>query len=201
VRCNKLCEDLLSNIGSYSEAWNVTNQSTVGEFGSLERAPAITTYCGLFGLCLDQQNVAQVMLSALFANVALLLAPPALTSALRSGRTLSKEEDAWMAKVPETSLKLILDRKLSFEEKWRRILLSVNIQGQELEEHRFRSQIQMIQMARTFDERSCVRMGQERTDPRLALGEITKFDHTTAPHQKQFARMLSEKLQHAQLMT
>lgn len=41
AKCKALCEDLLMNLAEFPKAWEIINNSSVGEFGSIERAPAI----------------------------------------------------------------------------------------------------------------------------------------------------------------
>lgn len=167
-RCRKLCEDLLGNLAEFPQAWEIINSSAIGEFGSLERAPAVACYTGLFGLQLGLPKVSELMLVALLSDLGLVCVPPQITRSLRSQRAMSVEEERQLHRVPETSLRAILSRKLSFDEKSRSILVSTYERAdgrgypKGINFEKLSVGAQLVRFAREFDRKTLFRLGAAR---------------------------------------
>lgn len=179
-RCGELCAELLSTLAEGGEAWKIVNNSAIGEFGSLERAPAIAAYCGIFGLRIGLADVDKLMLAALLSDIGLLTLPTSITRKIRSDtdETLSEIESASFRQYPQTSLDLILSRKLSIPENLRLWITSTRERAdgkgfpKGLAQDRLPIEPRLIAFCRDFDQRALVKMGKARIDPTDALHEL-----------------------------
>jgi hypothetical protein len=171
-RCRKLCEDLLGNLGAYPKAWEVINLSGVGEFGSVERAPAATAYTAIFGLHLEVKELTDLMIVALLGEIGLLCLPNALLAKLRDAVACGKDEAAQLNGVPELSLKVILDKKISLDEKWRKVLLRTRARADG--DLRVTEESQLLHLARLFDQKCVLRLGGQRAEPKVLLTELVE---------------------------
>jgi hypothetical protein len=88
-RCQLLAKDLLTSLASVSDAWDVVNNSSLGEFGSLERSPTIASYAGLTSLLSSLGDPVEVMIGAMLADVGMLQLSPRVTKKLREKGDLS----------------------------------------------------------------------------------------------------------------
>ena len=184
-KCRDLGSSLLMTLGEFGNAWDIVNNSTIGEFGSAERAPAIAAYAALFALQMDIPEIEEIMIAALLSDLGLLLLPPGASGKIRKGQpeTLSEDEQKEYRRYPQTSLDIVLSRKLPVNEKLRELLLSTHeradgkgfprgIQGRKLTEG-----AQLIQFCREFDRQTVVMMGRARVDreetrKKIILGEL-----------------------------
>jgi hypothetical protein len=173
-RCRRLCEELLANLSAYPKAWEVINLSSIGEFGSVERAPAVTAYCALFGIHLDIQGLPELMLVALLGETGLLHLPESLLDKLRTGVACSDPEKELLSQVPTLSLKVILDKKISLEDKWRKVLVRTRARADG--DARVTKESQLLHLARLFDQKSLLRVGGARGDPHQLLNDLIQAD-------------------------
>lgn len=199
-RCRKLCEDLMSNLAEFPRAWEIINSSSIGEFGSLERAPAIAAYVGIFGLQMELPKLSELMLVALLVDLGLIKISPAATKGLRRQESLGAEGSAQMKAVPEVSLKMILDRKLSLDEKSRSIMLSTyercdgkgypkGITGLKLS-----TGAQLVNLAREFDKGTLLQMGRMRREPLDVLREMLQAETPEAHYTGKFLAEALERI-------
>jgi len=200
--CRDLGSNLLMTLGEFGNAWDIVNNSTIGECGSAERAPAIAAYAALFALQMDLPDIEEIMTAALLADLGLLLLPPEVSKKMRVGSLddLTAEELNSYRGYPHHSLGMILSRKLPVGEKLRELLISTHeradgtgfprgITGRKLTEG-----AQLIQFCREFDRRTVVSMGQARVDreemrKKIILDELN--------HPARFSPVFSEKLKKA----
>ena len=181
--CRNLCAELLGTLAEFGNAWEIINNSTIGEFGSVERAPAIASYAALFSLQLGFENVSNNMLAALLSDLGLLFLPPGILKKIREGNldTLTAEERTQFQKYPLLSLDVILDRKLAIEEKLRTVITSVRerVDGKGFPKGLIDTKVpleaQMIQLSWQFDQLTLLRMGKARVaDPLEALRQLVR---------------------------
>ena len=200
TRLKKISEDLLTNLAEFPKAWEIVNGSAIGEFGSMERAPAIASYCGIFGIHLKIKKISEVMVVGLLSDLGLISLPPAITLKIRQQVPLTDLEMEKFKKFPQTSLNMILDRKLSMEEKSRRILLAVHERADGggfpsgAGELRLTTDSQLVRFAQEFDQSTILRMGKPRKDPKTALREIITTAKPGVIFNEDFIKQLNENL-------
>jgi hypothetical protein len=191
-KCTKLCEDLLMNLAEFPKAWEIVNNSSIGSFGSLERAPAIAAYCGLLGLQSELKRIPEIMLVSLLVDIGILSLPVAFTRKLRSEVPLNKEELAQLGSVPQISLNLLLKKKMALDEKSRTVLLSCyEVAGQSED---LRIEPQLIRFSRDLDNRTQVRMGKMALNPINVIEAMATSSAGSASYTEEFLLWLREKI-------
>lgn len=177
-KCLDLCKDLLTNLSGFPQAWEVINNSSIGEFGSLERAPAVAAYCGMFSLIMSLDKIEDVMLISLLLDISVLALPEKIAKQLRDGTGCSSEELAELKQVPGRSLDMVLARKLSISEKQRSILMTVyeNADGSGYpggyNHEKLTTESQIVRLAKEFDRLTLFKLGQAKVDPQTAVTRI-----------------------------
>lgn len=186
--CLDLCSELLGTLAETGEPWKIINNSAIGDFGSVERTPAIAAYAGIFALFLEWKGIDQVMLTALLADLGLLFQPSETLRKLRTtgAKALSEEERALFVKYPARSMDLLLDRKLSFPEKQRKWIIQTleRHDGQGFPNRTVSSMIDkessLIAFSRDFDQRTLIRIGKPRIDPSAELKQMLNEPESVA---------------------
>lgn len=171
-RCKELCDELLGTLAESGKAWEVINNSAIGDFGSIERAPAIAAYTGVFGLRMGLENVSDLMITALLADLGLLFLNPKILKKIRDGAmaTFTQEERGEYEAYPLKSLEIVLGQKLSLSEKLRTVLTSTQerVDGKGFPkkppEDRIPREAQLIGFCREYDLRTLIRLGRPRPD-------------------------------------
>lgn len=170
-KCRELSSDLLATLGSTGNAWEIVNNSAIGEFGSLERAPAVAAYAGLFSLMSGVGSPEKVMLGALLTNLALIDLLPGITKKIRDSggiSSLNSEEMEQYKLHPKASLNKVLNRKFQIEEDIKSI---IEFTHERFDKKGFPSQPRpekipeesnIIQLCEEIDNRSLVTMGKEK---------------------------------------
>ncbi len=189
-KCGDLCSELLSVLAEHGKPWEIVNNSTVGTFGSVERAPAIAAYTGFFGFLTDLPDTGQLMVSALLAELGLLLLPPGILKKLRNGSeaSLTEEEKKIYRTYPLRSVEVCLNRKLSLPEKQRNLIQSTHerLDGsgfpQGLAARKIPAGSLAIGFARLFDQQTLVKMGELRSEPIDVLRKALTVDETNRKH-------------------
>jgi len=182
LKCKEFANELIYSFADFKNGWDIVNDSAVGEFGSVERAPAIAVYAALFALQVNMQNVDEVMISALLMDLGLLLLSPVISKKIRDGKLteLTKEEKELYEKHPNTSLNIILNRRLPVEQKIRDILLTTHERTDgkgfpnQVAAAKIPEQAQLIQFSEDFDRRTVVRIGEARVNKALVREECVK---------------------------
>lgn len=170
--CRKLCDSLLGTLAEFGDAWEVINNSAIGQSGTVDRSPAIAAYAGLIALKGDIKEVDQVMLTALLADIGLLMLPPGIIYQVQNDRVdrLSEAEKVIYRNYPNLGLELLFGRKFSIEEKFRNVLLSTQERAdgsgfpRALIGEKISLVAQLVQFCRDYDRRTMLRMGKLRSD-------------------------------------
>jgi response regulator RpfG family c-di-GMP phosphodiesterase len=178
--CKKLCEELLGALAEFGNAREIINNSTIGEFGSVERAPAIAAYTALFSLQIGFEGIGNNMLATLLSDLGLLFLPPSVIKKIRAGQieAMTPEEQALFKRYPLQSLDVVLDRKLAIHEKLRAVLVSIRerVDGKGFPKGLMDSKVplesQLIQLSWQFDQMTLLRLGKPRVDPKQALKQL-----------------------------
>ena len=171
-KLSQLSGDLITTLAALGEAWDVVNNSAIGDFGSIDRAPAIAAYAGLFSLMSGIGEPKDIMISALIADVGIIELPVEVTRRLRASKAkdLSGEDKSLYEKHPTISMNCALARKLPIDEALRKIILCTHEQfdGKGFPGKTLPDKVPwedfLIQLAEILDQRSLIRMGQARTD-------------------------------------
>lgn len=171
-RCSQLAGELLTSLGAVEEPWDIINNTSIGEFGSVERGPAIAAYSGLLCMNAGIGNPLDVMVAALLMDVGLLDIDPRIMRKMRSsGLTqLSPSDREEYQQHPVGSLHRVLGRKLPVNESIKNIILSSHesYDGQGFPHHWKAEKVSLdamlVQLAALIDEKCLIKMGQARPD-------------------------------------
>lgn len=170
--CRKFSYELHSSLINTPDPWKVVASSAVGDFGSVERSPAISAYAGI----LSSQNQIglgeEVMIGALLADIGYLEFSPSTARKVRNNQMsqLNAEELMEYHKHPIFSLNNCLSRRLPLTEAIKdMILMSHERSDQKGFPHRPRSdklteESMLVRLCWELDNRTQVRMGEKRPD-------------------------------------
>lgn len=181
-RCEKLCEELLMNLAEFPKAWEIINNSSIGDFGSLERSPAIAAYCGMFALNLEVKDNSILMLVALLIDIAITSLNDTIADKLRDDIPLNEEEIKEYKRVPQKSLDMVLARKVALNEKIRAILLGVYERAdgtgypKGLLSEKLTLESQLIRFSKIFDQRTMLKLGGLRENPLEVMRSMLNDD-------------------------
>ena len=170
TQCTQACKKLIETLGEGGQAWRIINNSSIGEFGSLERAPAVAAYSGLFALQIGMNNIELIMLAALLTDLGLLFISPGILRKIRELKInqFTQDERKEYERYPLMSLDIILNRKLSIPENQRNWIVATQetTDGKgfpkQLQGMQAPKESRLIAFCREFDRRTLLRMGQSR---------------------------------------
>jgi response regulator RpfG family c-di-GMP phosphodiesterase len=202
ARCQKLCEDLLMNLAEFPKAWEIVNSSSIGEFGSLERAPAVAAFSGMLALRSDMKRVDEIMIASLIVDMGILTVPSGVAKAIRDRdlSRLSQEETAAYHRIPSKSIEFALGRKLAIPEKLRNIIVAVyeNADGTGFpakhNDFKIPIESQLIRFAKELDSRIQVRLGQARREPLQVMKEILIAPELKGVFSEAFLNLVRDKI-------
>lgn len=171
LKCYNLCSELLGTLGATGQAWNVISNSSIGEFGSLDRSPARASYAGLLSLHADVGEPVDVMMACLLSDVGLLEMQPEVTLKLKKNENLESLHQEILVEYhdhPNKSLRTVLSRKLSLSENIKNMILTSH---ERLDQKGFPNQVvpskitmetMIVQLCELLDNRAQIRLGQEK---------------------------------------
>lgn len=200
ARCQQLCSDMLMNLAEFPDAWQIINNSSVGEFGSLERAPAIAAFCGMFSLDADFDKIEDMMLFSLLVDLGLLRLAETITKKIRESKKLTSEEQQELQRVPHISLDMMLYRKIAMNEKQRSIILSVYEKADGtgyplgITDAKLTLEAQMIRLAKEFDALTVLKLGQAKIKPQVALRKILTDPAYKGVFSEEFKKIIEKKV-------
>jgi response regulator RpfG family c-di-GMP phosphodiesterase len=171
-KTESLAETLIETLSKTPNPWSVVNNSSVGDFGSVERSPAIAAYSGLLAAGSKIGNVKEVMIGALLADIGMLELSPAVTRKLATGEPedLHPEELQEYMNHPTTSLNACLSKKLQIPENVKNMILmsheTVDKKGfpKKVPPERIPDEAMIIQFCQYCDRKSTIRMGEQRKE-------------------------------------
>lgn len=178
-RCEILARDLLTTLSAVGEAWDVVNNSSLGEFGSVERSPTVAAYAGLISLLATLGEPVDVMIGGLLSDVGMLELKPEITKKLRESQNLDQlhaEELAEYQKHPIFSLHRCLERKLSIKENIKEMILCSHERMDSKgfphgkEGSKIPMEAMLIQFSERIDRGAMIKMGQAR----IPIQEVRK---------------------------
>jgi response regulator RpfG family c-di-GMP phosphodiesterase len=175
--CETLAKSLLSVLAAHPNPWIIINSSTIGEFGSVERGPAVASYTAIIASKLNIPKIEELMVAALLSEIGLLFLTRTLTTSLRDGTIdqLPPEKIAEFEKYPLKSIAAALTQKIQFPEAFRNMLIGIHERAdkQGFPHKRFGRNIPIesfiIHFAYQLDRRTVVRMGKARVTVEEAI--------------------------------
>ncbi len=127
-KCRDIAMSLQTTLATHPNPWEIINQATIGDFGSLERATAVSAYSGILGIALNLKLIEDIMLAPLISELGILYLPRQITEHLRKDtlHELTVEETHEYSTYPIKSIAVVLDRKAQMDEQLRAIILSAH---------------------------------------------------------------------------
>jgi response regulator RpfG family c-di-GMP phosphodiesterase len=184
-RCQNLAKDLLATLSSVGEAWDVVNNASLGEFGSVERSPTIAAYAGLLSLMGSVGEPVDVMMGSLLSDLGMLELSPSITGKIRRSTSLgelSADELSQYQKHPVLSVNRCVSGKLPIKDSIRNMILCSHerIDGVGFPEQKKVDQIppgaMLIQFSELIDRKAIIKIGQPRMTVREAREQIFEIE-------------------------
>lgn len=155
-----------------NQIWNVVNNSVIGDFGSIERAPAIAAYVSYFGTMIGIENLDELIFAALVADIGLVHLPMNVTKKIRQGKMeqFNGEEKSQYQQYLKRSLESIASRRLPVEKNIRDVISNCREKADGLgfpsgKAGEFLSEeSQLLHFGFVFDKVSMLKMGETRRD-------------------------------------
>jgi HD-GYP domain-containing protein (c-di-GMP phosphodiesterase class II) len=188
-RCETLAQDLLATLSAVGEAWEVVNNSSLGEMGSVERSPTLAAYAGLFALTMNLSNSIEIMMACLLADIGMLDLSPKAGKKIRSTgliTSLSTTELSEYKSHPKTSVQRCLDKKLAMDDKLREMILNSHerADGTGFPEGKPGAKISigamLIHFCELVDKTAMIKMGQARVSVEVVRKKIIQEEITQA---------------------
>ncbi len=174
-KCKEIANTLLAILQDHPNAWSIINKAIIGDFGSLERAPAVSAYAGIIALRLGMKTIEELMLCVLISEIGILYLPQKVSDCIREDTLdlLTKEEKSIYQKYPLKSLAIALDRKVQLSESLRNIITTVHEQadkngfpGKKSGNH-IPNEAYIIHFAFALDQKTSVKLGK----PQISFNE------------------------------
>lgn len=168
--CVGFASELLQALRDIKNPWAVVNNSAIGDFGSVERAPVVAAYAGLLGEEAKIGNPMELMIGALLSDIGLIDISPSTTKKIRTNSidTMNSEETMEYEKHPIFSLNQCLSRKLPLSEMVKNIILQSHERNDQKgfpnrpRGDKLSEDAMLVQLCWDLDSISQVRMGEER---------------------------------------
>jgi hypothetical protein len=199
-KCEKLSSELMMTLGAVGDGWDVVNNSAIGEFGSVERAPATAAYAGLLSLQCGIGDQTPIMTAALICDLSIMDLHPRVTKKIRKGAIISDlhpEDQEIYKQHPTASLNKALSRKLQIPDHVKNIILCTHEQMDQkgfpnrLRTDKIPAEALVIQICEMMDKRSLIRMGEVRPDINVVKQQLLD-ENLAAP--ERFGMLFLEKI-------
>lgn len=169
-RCDIIGQELLRTLSAIGEAWDVVNNSSIGEMGSVERAPTIATYTGLLSFMTSIGNPQDMLMAALLMDVGMLELDPVLIKKLRQEGNvaqLSPEQLSRYQQHPLISLDFCERKKVPLNEKVKETIRNSHEKISGLgfptgKRDRIPQEAMLLQFCEMIDFAAMVKMGQAK---------------------------------------
>lgn len=170
--CRKFAFELHGSLIHVPDPWKIISSSAIGDFGSVERSPAIAAYAGILSSLHKIGFSEEVMVGALLADVGYLELSPSTTQKIRNNKfdQLNAEELMEYHKHPIYSLNNCLSRKLPLTESIKdMILMSHERMDQKGFPNRPRAdklteESMLVRLCWELDNRAQMHWGEKRAD-------------------------------------
>ncbi|MEK2647271.1 HD domain-containing phosphohydrolase [Bdellovibrio sp. BCCA] len=180
--CQKFAGDLLESLVHIGDPWIVISNSAIGDFGSVERAPAIAAYAGLLSSESKTGDAKEIMIGALLSDVGYLDLSPSTTQKIRNNHyaDMNAEERMEYQKHPIYSLNQCLSRKLPLTESIKDIILQsherVDQKGfpNKPRSDKLTEAAMLVRLCWDLDTRTQVRMGEARPNIETVKAQLAQ---------------------------
>ncbi len=182
----QMAEELIASLNRLREPWLVINNSGVEDFTAIDRAPAISSYAGMFSMELEIGEPEEVMIAALIADIGLLDLSPAGVLAVKEGNFAALNEvDARIYKQHSLiSVNKALSRKVPIPENVKNIILCSH---ERVDKKGFPNQIGLekipkesflVHFSEILDQLTVLRFGKTRFTPEEARQIVLQQENT-----------------------
>jgi hypothetical protein len=170
--CQKFTSELLESLTEVKYPWEVINNSSIGDFGSVERGTAVAAYAGMLSRAANIGDPKKVMLGALFADIGLILLSPRTTKKVRLDQmqNFDGEEKMEFEKHPIFSLNQMLSKRLQLDEEIKEMILYSHERMDQKGfparpgANKIREDSMIVRLAQEVDQVLMLRMGKERVE-------------------------------------
>ncbi|MNK97650.1 hypothetical protein D3C87_1179940 [compost metagenome] len=170
--CQKFTAELLESLAEVKYPWDIINNSSIGDFGSVERGTAIAAYAGMLSRAAQIGNPQKIMLGALFADIGLILLSPRTTKKVRLDQmqNFNAEEKMEFEKHPIFSLNQMLSKRLQLDEDIKDMILYSHERMDQKGfpsrpgPNKIREDSMIVRLAQEVDQALMLRMGKERVE-------------------------------------
>ncbi|WP_413577931.1 HD domain-containing phosphohydrolase [Bdellovibrio sp. HCB290] len=179
--CEAFAKELLNTLHVVKNPFEVINSSSIGDFGSLERAPAIASYAAVLSQNTAIGKPLEVMIAALLSDIGYLDLSPSASAKLRANaiQNMNAEELMEYQKHPIYSLNQCLSRKLPLTEPVKMMILqSHERMDQKGFPHRINpekilEEAMLVRLCWELDSRTQVRLGESHPDIYKIIEELS----------------------------
>ena len=179
-KCKVLAHALIKVLEAHPNPWQVVHSSIIGDFGSVERGPAVASYAGIVASKMQLPNVKDIMICALLSELGLLFVPTAIAMHVRSDtlEELTEEQITEYHSYPKRSIAVCLDRKIQLSPFYRNVIMGIHERADKtgFPMQRYGKVIPLESMLLHFafevDRRVSVKMGKARIDINQAIKDF-----------------------------
>lgn len=169
-RCEILGRELLISLSAMGEAWDVVDNSSLGEAGSVERGPTVAAYAGLISFMASVGDPKDVMMAALLSDVGMLELSPSILKKIRDSNDLSilsVEEIAQYQQHPELGVRLCKSKNVNLQDGVKNFIMNSHekIDGSGFPLHKkdkIPEEAMLLQFCEMIDRSAMVKMGAAR---------------------------------------
>jgi len=169
-QCFQCTEDLLTNLASVDDPWDVIDNASFDAYGSLDRSSAVAAYAGLLSFKSCVGSASECMIAALMSDIGILELGPTTTLKISRGEQskFNSEELLDYQKHPVYSLNQCLSRRVPLNENIKSIILCSHEQadGKGFPNHPRAEKIPIeafiLQFCEILDRHTVVAQGKER---------------------------------------
>lgn len=170
--CEKFCADLLVSLKDVTAPWEAVNNSSVGDFGSVERGTAVAAYAGMLAEQISPEVAPKAMMGGLLADIGLILVSPEVSRKIRTGNLsqLTGEERMEYVKHPIYGLNQILSKRIPLDDLIKDMIL---MSHERIDQKGFpnkpaaikmKEEPMIIRLAQELDDALTIKLGKERID-------------------------------------
>lgn len=180
--CEAFADDLLTSLKGIDDPWDTISNSSIGDFGSIERAPTIAAYAGLLSIRSNIGKAKEIMIGALFSDLGYLELDPKTAQKMRKNEVeqMSLAEKNEYEQHPVRSLNLCLTRKLPLSEIVKNIILQsherMDQKGfpHQLRNDKLTEESMLVRLCWDLDTRSQIHLGKERITIKEAKANLSQ---------------------------
>lgn len=178
--CKTFAKDLLVSLEKVKFPWQVINNSSIGDFGSVERGTAVAAYAGLLSRKSNIGEPERVMLGALLADIGILLLSPSATEKVRGQKfqEMNGEERLEFEKHPIFSLNQILSKRIPLDDDVKNMILLSHERSDQKgfpnrpASNKITEDSALVRLSQEIDQTLTIRMGEQAKDFGTAFQEF-----------------------------